>query len=331
MQETPAPSNYPEGHASVSAGPVTFADVKKTVDKLRAAGAKVSTLTVLAELGRGSKGTICTHYATLMREEASRPDITAPLSPVLQAQIEKELNGLTRDRTAQLAEKLEDAQNSLVAVASESESYVAAAAAAESRIAALQLSIAEQAGVVGELRERCEALSVQVVELGSEAERSRQALAICQERLRLSEERVSLVEIEKERRGAELSNARVECAKVREQLDAKERACHAFQLEAEIGRQAVANLEKARRESVALQSELAGERSRLASSEAQREGLAERLKDGQAALARSEVTCEQLLQKVLRGTPDGAENSGERLYAPTTRTVDAGVGKATGK
>lgn len=164
MRKTPEPSNYPEGHAPVSEGRGTFADAKRTVARVRDGGAKVSTLTVSAELERGTKGAICTHYAVLMREEASRPDISSPVSPVLQVQIDNVLSGLNRDFTAQLVQKLEDAQTSLEAVACEWESYVEAAAVAETRTPALQLFIAEQKGVVEELRELSKTKCVQLVE-----------------------------------------------------------------------------------------------------------------------------------------------------------------------
>lgn len=312
MLEQVAPSNGPDRHLSVPAGRVTLEDVKKAVEKLKAAGAKVSTGTVHAELGRGSKTTICKHYAALkLSTDASTPVVPAPLSPALLTEIATEVEKLVKARTSQLADELEDVQKSLAAVVAESESYRAAAADADSRAAALQLSLAEQAGVVEELRARSESLSTRIVELADEAERARQSLAIFQERLRVSEERVARLESDKERSRAELSDARAECAKVREQLDGNTLECLSFKLEAESGRHAAASLEKALGERALLQSELAEARSQVASSEAQRQGLAERLKDAQAALTRAEVTCEQLLQKVLQATTNGPENHGK--------------------
>jgi DNA repair exonuclease SbcCD ATPase subunit len=301
VKEQAALSNGPDRHVSTPAGHVTLEDVKKAVEKLKAAGAKVSTGTVHAELGRGSKTTICKHYAALkLSTEASTPVVPAPLSPALLTEIGKEVDKLVKARTSQLADELEDAQKSLAAVVAESESYRATAAEADSRAAALQLSFAEQAGAVEELRGRGESLSMQLVELGDEAERARQSLAISQERLRVSEERVARLESDKERNRAELSEARAECAKLREQLDASVRECVALQVTAEPGRQAAARLEATLGEQALLQSQLAEARSLLASSEAQRLGLAERLKDAQVALNRVEATCEQLLQKVLQ-------------------------------
>lgn len=148
----------------MSGGQSTFADAKRTVARVRDEGAKVSTLTVPAELERGSKSAICTHYVALMREEVSRLDISSPVSPVLQIQIDNVLSGLNRDFTAELVEKLGDAQNPLEAVASEGGSYVEAAAVAETRIPTLQLSIPEQKGVAEELRELSKTKCVQLVE-----------------------------------------------------------------------------------------------------------------------------------------------------------------------
>jgi DNA repair exonuclease SbcCD ATPase subunit len=306
-----APPQGPDGLTSVPTGHVTLEDVKKAVEKLRAAGAKVSTNSVHAELGRGSKTTICKHYAALkLNAEASTPVVPAPLSPALLTEIARDVDRVVKARTFQLADELEDAQKSLAAVVLESESYRASLAEAEWRNSALQLSLAEQAGVAEELRAQGESLSSRLVEVSDEAARVRQSLAISQERLRMSEERFTRAETDKERNTVELASARAECATLREQLDVKMRECMSFQLEAESARQAAPKLEKALCENVALQSELADARNRAASSEAQREGLGERLKDTQAALARAEVTCEQLLQKVLLRTTDGPENLG---------------------
>lgn len=315
MLEKVAPSN--------SAGHVTLEDVKKAVEKLRAAGAKVSTGTVHAELGRGSKTTICKHYAALkLSAEASTPVVPTPLSPTLLTEIGKEVEKVVKARTSQLADELEDVQKSLAAVVAESESYRAAAAEADSRAAALQLSFAEQAGHVEELRSRSESLSTQLNESGQQAERARQSLAMSEERLRISEERVARLEAATARNKVELADARVACASVREQLNAASRECISLQLKAEFGNRAAASLEKALAEKAALQSELVEVSSRLAASDAQRQGLSERLRDAQAALSRVEATCEQLMQKVLHGTASGNENrEGIKPAGPNAPTL----------
>lgn len=316
MLEKGAPSN--------SAGHVTLEDVKKAVEKLKAAGERVSTGTVHAELGRGSKTTICKHYAALkLSTEASTPVVPAPLSPALLIEIGKEVDKLVKARTSQLADELEDVQKSLAAVVAESESYRAAAAEADSRAAALQLSLAEQAGHVEELRSRSDSLSTQLNESGQQAERARQSLAMSEERLRISEERVARLEAATARNKVELADARVACASVREQLDAASRECISLQLKAEFGSRAAASLEKALAEKAALQSELVEVSSRLAASEAQRQGVSERLRDAQAALSRVEATCEQLMQKVLHGTTSGNENrEGIKPARPNAPTLD---------
>lgn len=290
------------------AGHVTLDDVKRAVEKLKAAGAKVSTGTVHAELGRGSKTTICKHYAALkLSIEASTPVVPAPLSPALLTDIGNEIDKLVKARTSQLSDELEDVQKSLLAVVAESEGYRAAACEADSRADALQLSFAEQAGVVEALRGRAESFSTQVVQLGDDAERARQSLAISQERLRVAEERIARLEFDTERNRAELSEARAESAKLREQLDVSVRECVSLRVVTETSRQVAERLEGALGEQAILQSQLAEARSRLASSEAQRLGLAERLKDAQAAKSRAEGTCEQLLQKVLRNRDSQTE------------------------
>lgn len=283
------------------AGHVTLEDVKRAVEKLKAAGEKVSTGTVHAELGRGSKTTICKHYAALkVSIEASTPMVPAPLSPALLTDIGNEINKLLKARTSLLSDELEDVQKSLLAVVAESESYRAAAGEADSRAAALQLSFAEQAGVVEALRGRVELLSKQHVQIGDDAESARQSLAISQERLRVSEERIARLESDKERNRSELLEVRAESATLRAQLEMSLRECVSLQVTAESSRQAAERLEGALGEQALLQSQLVEARSRLASSEAQRLGLAERLKDAQAAQRRAEGTCEQLLQKVLQ-------------------------------
>lgn len=296
-----APSHAPEITGPSAAGPVTLEDVKKAVEKLKAVGAKVSTGTVHAELGRGSKTTICKHYAALkLSAEAATPSVPTPLSPVLLAEIAREVDKMVKARTSQLSEELDDVQKALAAVVAESEGFRAAASEAESRAAALELSVAEQAGHVEELRSRSDSLSTQLNESGQQAERARQSLALSEERLRMSEERVARLEVAIARNKVELADARVACATVRDQLDAATRECISLQLKAESGTQAAASLEKALAEKAELQSELVEARSRLAGSEAQRQGLSERLQDAQAARVRVEATCEQLLQKVLQ-------------------------------
>ena len=286
---------------SGSPGHVTLEDVKRAVEKLKAAGEKVSTGTVHAELGRGSKTTICKHYAALkVSIEASTPLVPAPLSPALLTDIGNEINKLVKVRTSQLSDELEDVQKSLLAVVAESESYRAAAIEANSRTAALQLSFAEQTGSLETLRGRLELLSNELAQLGCEAESARQSLAIAKERLRASEERVERLESERERNRSELLEVRAETTTLRAQLEKSLRECVSLQVTAESNRQAAERLEGALGEQDLLQSQLVEVRNRLASSEAQQLGLAERLKDSQAAQSRAEGTCELLLQKVLR-------------------------------
>lgn len=179
---------------------VTFDDVKRTIERLRAAGAKVSTITVHAELGRGSKTTICKHYAAFMAStDASAPEASPPLPATLLADIGNEINKQVRARTLKLSEELEDAQKSLLAVVAESESYRAAAEEAELLNTALQLSLAERTGVVEALSERAKLHTAQIAQLNEDAESARQSLAISHERLRVSEERFARLESDKER------------------------------------------------------------------------------------------------------------------------------------
>lgn len=70
MREQAIPTHLTEIRVSTRAGYVTFEDVRRARDRPKAVGAKVSSLTLLAELGRGNNGTIRKHYVTLRVEAA---------------------------------------------------------------------------------------------------------------------------------------------------------------------------------------------------------------------------------------------------------------------
>jgi chromosome segregation ATPase len=265
-------------------------------------------LTLLAEVGRGNKGTICKHYATLKAEDApAASGMPPPISPALLGEIAHEIESQVKARTTGLSSELEDVQKTLEAVAAESEAFSADASEAESRANAFQLSLAEQAGVIEELRAQNRSLSTQLSSLSDDAERARQALALAQENLRASEDRVARLEADNDRTRIEVSDVRAECTKLREQLEARTHECISLRANAETGREVAASVEQALARTELLQTNLEEARSRLASSEAQRQGLAERLKDAQGALSRAEATCERLLQKVLQHGTDALE------------------------
>lgn len=328
MREQAAPTHFSETRVSTRAGRVTLEDVRRARDRLNAVGAKVSSLTLLDEVGRGNKGTICKHYAALKAEDApAASGMPPPISPALLGEIAREIESQVKARTISLSSELEDVQKALEAVAAESEAFSAEASEAESRASTLQLALAEHAGAVEELRAQNKSLAAQLSALREEAERARQSLAIAQDNLGVSEDRVARLEADKDRARIEVSDARNESTKLREQLEARTHECISLRANAEIGREVAASVEQAFEKTALLQTNLEEARSRVASSEAQRQGMAERLKDAQAALARSEVTCEQLLHKVLRGTPDAADSPGERLRTPRTKTADVGAEK----
>ncbi len=324
LREQAAPTHFTEPRVSTRAGHVTLEDVRRARDRLKAVGAKVSSLTLLAEIGRGNKGTICKHYATLKAEDApAASGMLPPISPALLGEIAHEIESQVKARTISLSSELEDVQKALEAVAAESEAFSAEASEAESRASALQLSLAEHAGAVEELRAQNKSLATQLSALRDDAERARQSLAIAQDNLRVSEDRVARLEADKDRARIEVSDARTESTKLREQLEARTHECISLRANAEIGREVAASVEQAFAKTALLQTNLEEARSRLASSEAQRQGMAERLKDAQGALNRAEATCEQLLQKVLQSAsavldPNGSDHpirSGERREA----------------
>lgn len=321
MREQAAPTHFTETRVSTRAGHVTLEDVRRARDRLKAVGAKVSSLTLLAEVGRGNKGTICKHYATLKAEDApAASGMPLPISPAILGEIAREIESQVKARTISLSSELEDVQKALEAVAAESEAFSAEASHAESRASALQLSLAENAGAVEELRAQNRSLAAQLSELRDDAERARQSLAIAQDSLRLSEDRVARLEADKDRARIEVSDVRTESAKLKEQLEARTHECISLQANAAIAREVTASVEQAFARTALLQTNLEDARSRLASSEAQRQGMAERLKDAQGALNRAEATCEQLLQKVLQpGSAVPEPNGSQRLGRPGER------------
>jgi chromosome segregation ATPase len=291
-----------------SVGHVTLEDVKRAIEELDAAGTPVSTWSVHAKIGRGSRTTIVKHYAAIqLARKATEPNDSTPLSPFLLRELTQELARLVKDRTSQLSAELTDVRASLELVVDENEAFRTAAAEAESRVAALQVSLAEQFGIAETLRCQGETISKQLVAVNSEAESARQALALVQEHLRASEERARRLEVQEERARYELADAHSERAELREQLEAKTRECITLQGQAESAQRLESRLEQSAAKVERLQAELQETGSGLAASEAQRSGLAERLKDAQDALSRAEATCQQLLRKVLETAPASEE------------------------
>jgi chromosome segregation ATPase len=294
-----------ESRASNQVGRVTFGDVKSAYEKLRAAGVQPSTRKVHEELGlRGSRTTIVKHYDVVDRAwKAAEPSNSPPLSPLVLGELARERDTLVKERTSQLSAELTDVRASLELVIEENEGFGTATAEANSRVATLQLSLAEQSGIAETLRSQSDLLSKQLEAVNSEAESARQALALANEYLRVSEERFARLEAQEGRTRNELADARREGAELREHLEVKRHECITLQAQAEAGRQLGNHLKQSAARAETLQVELEEARSRLAGSEAQRNGLAERLKDAQDALNRAEATGQQLLRKVLESSP----------------------------
>jgi chromosome segregation ATPase len=305
MEEPVTSLRRAESRASNQVGRVTLEDVKSAYEKLRAAGEKPSTRKVHEELGlRGSRTTIVKHYDVVDRAwKAAEPRDSPPLSPLVLGELARERDTLVKERTSQLFAELTDVRASLELVIEENEGFRAAAAEADSRLATLQLSLAEQSGIGGTLRSQGESLSKQLESANSEAESARQALALAREHLRAFEERVTRFEAQEGRTRNELAEARREAMDFRSDLEAKARECIALQAQVDSGRQLESRLAESGAALERLHAELQEARSQLAASEAQRSGLAERLKDAQGGMARAEATCEQLLRKVLETAP----------------------------
>ena len=299
-------TSFPSAESATSSkvGHVTLEDVKRAIEKLEGAGVPVSTWSVHAEIGRGSRTTIVKHYgAVQLTRKAAEPNDLSPLSPLVLRELAREMDRLSKERTSQLSAELTDVRASLELVVDENEGFRTAAAEADLRAAALQVSLAEQSGVAETHRTHSESLSKRLEAVNSEAESARQALALAQEHLRASEERVARVEAREGRVKSELADARRESTELREHLEAKTRECITLQAQADSGRQLDSSLKQSVAKAETLQAALEEARSRLAGSDAQRSGLAERLKDAQDALGRAEVTSQQLLRKVLESTP----------------------------
>ncbi|MCG2592979.1 DNA-binding protein [Ramlibacter sp. XY19] len=286
-------------------GQLTFEEVKGAYENLEAAGKPISTRKVHEELAfRGSRTTLCEHYRAVERtRKAAEPGDTPPLSALVLRELARDIERVVQERTSQLSAELADLGASLDVVVAENEAFRAAKAEAESRVAALQVSAVEQSGITEALRSQNESLAKQLDAVHSEAKSARQALAIARDQLRELEERAGRLEALGERTRNEVADAlRVE-AELRQQLEAKTHECIALHSRADAGRQIEGRLEHAAAKVEKLHTELEETRGRLAASEAQRIGLAERLKDAQDARTRAEVTGQQLLRKVLDNTP----------------------------
>lgn len=301
-----------EGPASSKVGHVTLEDVKRAIEKLEGAGVPASTWSVHAQIGRGSRTTIVKHYAAVqLARKAKGPNDSPPLSPLLLRELALEMDRLAKERTLQLTAELTDVRASLDLVVDENEGFRTAAVEADSRVAALQISLAEQSGIAEAHCRQSESLSKQLEAVNSEAESARQALAIAREHLCASEQRVARLETREGRARNELADARRDGVELKELLDAKTRECLTLQAQADSARQLESGLEHAAAKAETLQAQLEEARTRLAGSDAQRSGLAERLKDAQEALNRAEATGQQLLRKVLETAPGSREGATE--------------------
>jgi len=299
-------SSLADTHGGTSSGRgITLDDVKRAYEKLEASGLRPSTRKVHEELGlRGSRTTIVKHYRVVAdaRRDAE-PSSSPPLSPLVLGALAREIDRLVRERTSLLADELADARASLELLVEENEKFCHAVTEAESRTAALRVSLAEQSGMAEALRFQVESLSKQLEAEKSEAEGARQAIAIAKEHLRAAAERVTWLDDQEADTKSELAEMVRQCAELREHVEAKTRECFSLQTQVESCKQVEARLRQLESRAETLQAELDETKGRLASSEAQRSGLGDRLKDTQDALSRSEATGKQLMHKLFEATP----------------------------
>lgn len=294
-----------DGSASGPVAHITFDDVKRAYERLETAGVRVSTRKVHEELGwKGSRTTVVKHFAVIHHaRKAAEPTSSPPLSPLLLRELGCEVDRQVKERTAHLSADLADLRASLELLVEENEGFRSAAADAESRLAGLQVALAEKSGALEARVAQCESLAHRLDAAHQEAESARQANALAREQLRGAQDRAVHLEADGERTRDELADARVEYAKVRSELESSMRECASLRSQADAGRQAAAGWEQATAKVAALQADLEDAKGRLASSDAQRDGVCDRLKDVQDALKRSEALNEQLLQKLFDPTP----------------------------
>lgn len=297
-----------DGSASVPVAHITFDDVKRAYEKLESGGIRVSTRKVHEELGwKGSRTTVVKHFAVIHHaRKAAEPTSAPPLSALLLRELGCEVDRQVKERTAHLWADLADLRASLELLVEENEGFRTAAVNAESRLAGLQVALAEKSGALEARVAQCESLAHRLDAAHQEAESARQATALAKEQLRAEQDRAMHLEADSERTRNELADARIECMKVRGELESSTRECVSLLAQADVGRQAAASWEQATAKVAALQADLEDAKSRLASSDAQRDGVSDRLKDVQAALKRSEALNEQLLQKLF-GPTSGKE------------------------
>lgn len=283
---------------------VTIDDVQRAIEKLETAGVPVSTRSVHAEIGRGSRTTIVKHCASLQlnRKVVELADVPS-VSPLVLRELAREMDRLVKERTSQLFAELADVKASLELVVNENESFRSSADESETRVIALKATVAQQSGVADELRHQCASLSTQLAASVSDTENARQALALAGEKLRASDERVARLDAQLERTRKELAEARFEAQEVRHDLQAKTQDFISLQAQVEFGRSIQEQLDNSMKRVTELKAELEEARNSLASSDAYRLGLVERLKDTQHTLKLTEIANEQLLRRVLDAIP----------------------------
>lgn len=215
---------------------VTIDDVQRAIEKLETAGVPVSTRSVHAEIGRGSRTTIVKHCASLQlnRKVVELADVPS-VSPLVLRELAREMDRLVKERTSQLFAELADVKASLELVVNENESFRSSADESETRVIALKATVAQQSGVADELRHQCASLSTQLAASVSDTENARQALALAGEKLRASDERVARLDAQVERTRKELAEARLEAQEVRHHLQAKTQDFMSLQAQVDFG------------------------------------------------------------------------------------------------
>ena len=272
--------------------PVTKGDVKAAFEELAKEGRPQTLESLVARVG-GSKSTILRHLEELRNDEqpvqSSEPSSVS--SYVLRA-LAIDIERAVKERCDQLECQLREAREAVRMLFQECEEEQESAREAQDLLEATNNLLAEQVGANKSLQDELAARANQVVSARTDAEQARQSLALCDARLRASEERRELLERELKDSRLSLTNANLEVQSVRgaasamqADLAAKQKFLEHLQLGAEEG----ARYRQALEESL----------QRRATLEAERASLLERHAEAKNTLAKSEATVQRLLSKLL--------------------------------
>lgn len=280
---------------------VTYEAFKAAFDDLGREGQSQSLESLIARVG-GSKSTIVRHMEALRmeRQGPAQAELSA-ISPHVVRALAMDMERVVKERTGLLEGRLSEAHSAIRLLTQECEELQATGVEAEERLDELKTALARQAGAAKALQDEIRGKTEQVTSAQAEAETARQTLALAEARLKASDERNESTTRDLEVLRQELAGARRDLTQVVQENEAARASAAALQSQLESKQQVQEYLQATADAGERYRQELDNARRLLATAEAERDGLRERLQDINQALVRSDGRTQQLLEKLLEG------------------------------